>query len=111
MIFCLVYENAQNRLLATIECPATTNNIVQNAVVLVQCLWFIGNEVRFSPKDAQLYEENISGSNHDLDFMGYGVDDFISKEKECFPSSIGLKGHSRWIMQTCIFQMLKLYLN
>ncbi len=49
MIFCLVYENAQNHLLATAECPATTHNILWNAVVLVQCLQFIENGERFSP--------------------------------------------------------------
>jgi hypothetical protein len=59
MPFCLFYENAQNHLLATAECPATTNNIFWNAVVLVQCLWFIENGERFSPKDTQLDEENI----------------------------------------------------
>ncbi len=43
MIFCLVYENAQKHLLATAECPAMTNDILWNAVLLVQCLWFIEN--------------------------------------------------------------------
>jgi hypothetical protein len=81
MIFSLVYKNAQNYLLATPECPAMTNNILWNAVVLVQCLWFIENRERFSLKDAPLYEENISGSNHNLGFTGYGVDDFMSNEK------------------------------
>jgi hypothetical protein len=37
---------------------------------------------RFSPKDAPLDEKSNSGSNHILGFMGYGVDDFISKENE-----------------------------
>jgi hypothetical protein len=56
-------------------------NILQNAVVLVQCLQFIENRERFSPKDSQLDEKNISGSNLDLGFTGYGVDNFMSKEK------------------------------
>jgi hypothetical protein len=47
MIFCLVYENVQNHLLANAECPAMTNNILWNAVVLVQCIWFIEIEERF----------------------------------------------------------------
>ncbi len=59
MIFCLVYENAQNHLQATAECPVMTNNIIWNAVFLVQCLWLIKNRDRFSPKDAQLDEENV----------------------------------------------------
>ncbi len=50
-------------------------------VVLVQCLQFIDNREQFSPKDAQLDEKSISDSNHNQGFMGYGVDDFISKEK------------------------------
>jgi hypothetical protein len=57
-----------------------TNNILRNAVVLVQCLWFIENGERFSPKDARLYEVNISESNHNLGFMGYGIDNFMSKK-------------------------------
>ncbi len=57
MIFCSVYENAQHHLLATAKCPATTINILWNAVVLVQCLWFIENRERFIQKDAQLDEE------------------------------------------------------
>ena len=51
------------------------------SVVLVQFLWFIENGKRFSPQDAQLYKENISESNHDLGFMGYGVEDFMSNKK------------------------------
>jgi hypothetical protein len=85
--------------------------ILWNMGVLVQGLQFIENRERFSPKDAKLEEKSISGSNHNMGFTGYVVDDFISKEKEGFLSLIGLKGHSRWTMQVCIFQMLKLYLN
>ncbi len=48
MSFCLVYEKAQNCLLANAECLATTKNTVWNAVVLVQCLWFIENGERLS---------------------------------------------------------------
>ncbi len=44
MISCLVYENAQNHFPATPECPAMTNNILRNAVILVQCFWFIETE-------------------------------------------------------------------
>jgi hypothetical protein len=85
MIFCLVYENAQNHLLATSECPATTKKILRNVVVLVQCLWFIKNGEMFSPNNALTDENNISGLNHDLGFMGYGIDDFMSKEKRRLP--------------------------
>jgi hypothetical protein len=111
MSFCLVYEKAQNHLLANAECLATTKNILWNAVVLFQCLWFIENGERFSLHNVQTDEKNILESNHDLGFTGYGVDDFMSKEKEESLSLFGLKGHSRWTIQACIFQMLNLYLN
>jgi hypothetical protein len=84
MIFCLVYENVQIHLLATAECSVTTDNILWNAVILVQCLWFIENRERLSPKDARIYEENISESNHDLGFTSYGIDDFMSNKKKLF---------------------------
>jgi hypothetical protein len=76
MIFCLVDENAQNHLL-------TTAKVLQ--VVLVQCLWFIENGERFSPNNALTDEKNIIESNHNLGFMGYGIDDFMSKEKNRIP--------------------------
>jgi hypothetical protein len=84
--------------------------ILRNAVVLVQCLQFIENGERFSPNDVLTDEKNISGSNHNLGFMGYGVDDFILKEKEGSLSLIGLKILSRGRIQRSIFQMLKYYL-
>ncbi len=86
MLFCLVYEKAQNSLLANTEFPAKTNKILWNVVVLVQSLWFIGNGERFSPNDARLDEKSISESNHDQGFMGYGVDDFMSNEKRRLPN-------------------------
>jgi hypothetical protein len=79
-------------------------------VVLVQCLWYIENRKRFSPNDSLTDEKNILESNHNLGFTGYGIDDFMSKEKEGSLSLIGLKIHSRGRNQTCIFQMLKYYL-
>jgi hypothetical protein len=81
MIFCLVYENAQNHLLATAECPAMAKKVLRNAVVLGQCLRLIENGERLSPKDAQPDEKIILESNHDLGFTGYDVDDFMSNEK------------------------------
>jgi hypothetical protein len=85
MLFCLAYEKTQNHLLATTECPAMTKFILQNVVVLVQCLCFIENGERFSPKDVQLDEKSISELNHDLGFMGYGIDELMSKEKRRLP--------------------------
>ncbi len=54
-------------------------------VVIVQCLWFVENRERFSPKDARLGKENILEWNHDLGFTGYGIDDFMSSEKRRLP--------------------------
>ncbi len=85
MIFCLVYEKVQNHLLATAEFPAMAKIIIWNAVLLVQCIWFVENRERFSPNNVLTDEKNISGMNHDLGFMGYGVDDFKSKEKRWPP--------------------------
>ncbi len=85
MSFCLVYENAQNHILATTECPVMAKKILQNVVVLVQCLRFIENGERFSPNYVLTDEKIISGSNHHLCFTGYGVDDFMSKEKKKAP--------------------------
>jgi hypothetical protein len=82
LLFCLVYEKAQNRLLANAECLVMTNNVVQNVVVLVQCLWFIENKERFSPNNVLTDEKNILESNHNLGFTGHGIDDFMSKEKK-----------------------------
>ncbi len=84
--------------------------ILPNVVVLVQCLWFIENGERYSSDNVLTDEKNILEWNHDLGFTGYGIDDFMSKEKEGSLSSIGLKIHSRERIQTCIFQMLKYYL-
>jgi hypothetical protein len=110
MIFCLVYENAQNHLLATAECPGTAKKVLQNAVNLVQCLWFIKNGERFSPNNVPTDEKNILELNHYLGSTGYGINDFMSKGKKCSLTLIGFKIHSRGRNQTCIFQMLKYYL-
>ena len=49
--FYLVYENVQKLLIDKDGCPAITNQILWNAVILVQGLWFIENGERLSPKD------------------------------------------------------------
>jgi hypothetical protein len=84
-VIYLVYEKLQNHLLANAECLATAKNILQNVVVLVQCVWFIENGERFSPHNVLTDEKNILESNHNLGFTGYGVDDFMSKEKRRIP--------------------------
>ena len=64
-----------------IECDAVTNQILRNAVVLVQGLWFIENGERFSPKDDRVLGNSNNESNHFLGFTGFGVDDFQSAER------------------------------
>jgi hypothetical protein len=70
-------------------------------------LVYIKNRERFSPNNVLADEKNILESNHDLGFMGYGIDDFMSKEKEGSLSLIGLNIHSRGRIQMSIFQILK----
>ncbi len=81
MTFCLIYEEVQKGLIDKIECDAVTNQILWNAVVLVQGLWFIENGERFSPKDDREAGNSNNGSNHILGFTGFGVDDFQSDDK------------------------------
>ncbi len=80
-----VNTHTQNHLLESAECPAKAKKILWNVVILVQCLWFIENGERFSPNNVLPDEKNISGSNHNLGFMGYGIDNFMSKEKRRIP--------------------------
>ncbi len=81
MTFCLVYEDMQKSLLDKIDCLAVTNQIVWNAVLLVQGLQFIENRERFSPKDSKVKGNSVNGSNHTLGFTGFEVDDFKSDKK------------------------------
>ncbi len=80
MTFCLVYEEVQTSLINKIECDAVTNQILWNAVVLIQGLWFIENRERFSPTDDRVLGNSNNGSNHFLGFTGFGVDDFQSAD-------------------------------
>jgi hypothetical protein len=81
MNFCFVYEEVQKGLIDKNECDAFTNQILQNAVVLVQRLWFIENRERFGPKDCKVKGNSINGSNHLLGFISFGFDDFQSDDK------------------------------
>ncbi len=85
MTFCLVYEDVQKRLIDKVECPAVMNQILWNAVILVQGLWFIENGERFSPKYFGVKGSGSNGLNHTLGFTGNEVDDFISGEKRQHP--------------------------
>jgi hypothetical protein len=50
-------------------------------VVLAQCLRFIENGERFSPKDDRVTGNSVSELIHPLGFTGFGVDDFQSADK------------------------------
>jgi hypothetical protein len=80
MTFCSVYEEVQTSLINKIECDGVTNQILWNAVVLVQGLWFIENGERFIPKDDRVLGNSNNGSNHFLGFTGFGVDNFQSTD-------------------------------
>jgi hypothetical protein len=54
------------------------NQILWNAVVLVQGLRFIENGERFSPKDDRVTVNNNQRSNHVPGYTGFGADDFKS---------------------------------
>jgi hypothetical protein len=95
MTFCLVYEEVQKSLIDKNECDAFTNQILWNAVVLVQGLWFIENGERFSPKDYKVKGNSVNGSNHSLGFTGFGVDDFQSDDKRV--TSI-----FKWFEENCL---------
>jgi hypothetical protein len=63
-----------------IECDAVRNQILWNAVILVQGLWFIENGERISPKDDRVTGNGVSGLNHILGFTGFGKGDFQSAD-------------------------------
>jgi hypothetical protein len=81
MTFLLVHEEVQKSLIVKNEVDAVENQILRNAVVLVQGLWFIENGERFSPKDDRVTGNSVNGSNHLPGFNSFGVDDFQSDDK------------------------------
>jgi hypothetical protein len=64
MTFCLVYDEVQKEIMEKNEIDAVMNQILWNAVVLVQGLQFIENGVRFSPKDDRVTDNSNHGSIH-----------------------------------------------
>jgi hypothetical protein len=95
MIFCLVNEEVQKSLIYKNEVDAVENQILWNAVVLVQGLWFIENRLRFSPTYDRVTGNSINGLNHLHGFTGFGVDDFKSADKR--KTSI-----FKWFEQKCL---------
>ncbi len=81
MTFCLVYDEVQKILIDKNEVDAVENQILWNAVVLVQGLQFIKNGERCSPKDDRVIGNRVNGLNHSLGFTLFGVDDFQSDDK------------------------------
>jgi hypothetical protein len=81
MTFCLVYEEVQTKLIEKIECNALVDQILWNAVFLVQGLWFIENGDRFSPKDDRVFGNFNQFLNHVPGYRGFGVDDFQSADR------------------------------
>jgi hypothetical protein len=81
MTFCLVYEEVQKKLINENENNSVTNQILRNAVILVQGLRFVENGERFSPDDDKNDGNRRDKSQHALGYTGFGVDDFTSKEK------------------------------
>ncbi len=71
MTFYLVCEEVQKSLIDKNECDAVKNQILWNAVVLVQGCWFIENKERFSSKDDRVTGNSINGSNHLLGFTSF----------------------------------------
>jgi hypothetical protein len=69
--------------------------VLPNAVIFVQCLWFIENGERFSSNDDLTDEKIISELNHNLGFTGYGVDDFMQKKKRRVPILVWFERISR----------------
>ena len=75
--------------------------IIQNAVILVQDLQFIENRERFSLNDHQFEKERHKKlQQHWLNFTGFGVDDFASEEGRTMSVFCWLEKRSRWMMQT-----------
>jgi len=81
MTFCSVYEEVQEKLLNQNENNSVMNQILRNAVILVQGLRFVENGERFSPDDDKNDGNRRDKSQHALGYTGFGVDDFTSKGK------------------------------
>ncbi len=76
------------------ECDAVMKQILWNAVVLVQGLWFIENGERFSPKDCRVKGNSVDGLNHSIGFTSFGVDDFMSDDNR-------VTSKFKWFEENC----------
>ena len=87
MNFCNVYESIQNELVEELSDPDkfinTREQILRNAVVLVQIYKYIENGQRYSPTDIsnQLNFNVLSLPMPPLGYTGNGCDDFTNSER------------------------------
>ena len=90
MVYCSVYKAIQESLIdkmktceSSLQCEQLKNQIVRNAIVLVQLYKYIENGERYSYSDYYLgKKENVKmGHSHIFGYTGFGLDDFLSRDK------------------------------
>ena len=89
MEYCSVYKEIQESLIEKMKtCESSQweqlkNQIVRNAIVLVQLYKYIENGERYSYSDYYLgKKENVKmGHSHIFGYTGFGLDDFLSRDK------------------------------
>ena len=90
MEYCSVYKAIQESLIdkmktceSSLQCEQLKNQIVRNAIVLVQLYKYIENGERYSYSDYYLgKKENVKmGHSHIFGYTGFGLDDFLSRDK------------------------------
>ena len=90
MEYCSVYKAIQESLIDKMmkacknnEHEQLKNQIVRNAIVLVQLYKYIENGERYSYSDYYLgKKENVKmGHSHIFGYTGFGLDDFLSRDK------------------------------
>jgi hypothetical protein len=90
MNYCNVYAQVQNELVSKLstannndDIEKINNQILRNAIVLVQMYKYIENGERYSPNDFAYnipFNKNKDGV-HSLGYIGCGCDDFLNKER------------------------------
>jgi hypothetical protein len=90
MEYCEVYQLVQQSFINkkyncndSREDVIINNQIMRNAIVLVQLYKYIDRGERYSPSDSKWgISDNVKGDNpHTLGYRGFGCDDFLSNEK------------------------------
>ena len=89
MEYCSVYKEIQESLIEKMKtCESSQweqlkNQIVRNAIVLVQLYKYIENGERYSYSDYYLgKKENVKmDPSHIFGYTGFGLDDFLSRDK------------------------------